>query len=142
MTDGIMISIGDDGVARMYDDTYDITIHCETQAEHDEVLKILRGPQWIPCSERMPKPEERVWIQTKRGNVCFAMYEDGTISEEDSVFGWYDVDFEKWDEENDCGIIPEGWWEWTEFRPDDEYDSPVDEEVVAWMPLPDPWKGE
>jgi hypothetical protein len=69
------------------------------------------------------------------------MYEDGTISEADSDWHWYDLDFENWDEENDCGIIPEGWWEWTEFHPDDEFDCPVDEEVVAWMPLPEPWKG-
>lgn len=96
---------------------------------------------WIPCSERLPEAEEKVWIQTERGKVCFAMYEDGTISEDDSDWHWYDLDFDKWDEENDCGIIPEGWWEWTEFHPDNEFDCPVDEVVVAWMPLPKPWKG-
>lgn len=97
--------------------------------------------EWIPCSERLPKAEEKVWIQTKRGKVCFAMYEDGTISEDDSAWHWYDLPFDKWDEENDCGIIPEGWWEWTEFHPDNEFDCPVDEKVVAWMPLPKPWEG-
>jgi len=96
----------------------------------------LQVRRWIPCSERLPIPEEKVWIQTRRGKVCFAMYEDGTINENDSSWHWYDLPFEKWDEENDCGIIPEGWWEWTEFHPDDEFDCPVDEEVVAWMPLP------
>ena len=102
----------------------------------------LDRPQgWIPCSERLPKAEEKVWIQTERGNVCFAMYEDGTISEEDSDWRWYDLPPDKWDEENDCAIIPEGWWEWTEFHPDNEFDCPVDEVVAAWMPLPKPWKG-
>ena len=37
MSDGIMLSIGKDGIARAYDDTYDITIHCESQEEQDEV---------------------------------------------------------------------------------------------------------
>ena len=60
MTDGIMVSIGADGVARMYDDTYDITIHCETQAEHDEAMKILQGFQWIPCKERLPESSDKV----------------------------------------------------------------------------------
>ena len=96
--------------------------------------------EWIPCIERLPKAEEKVWIQTERGKVCFAMYEDGTISEDDSAWHWYDLHFDKWDEENDCGIIPEGWWEWTEFHPDVEFDCPVDEVVVAWMPLPKPYK--
>ena len=102
----------------------------------------LDRPQgWIPCSERLPKAEEKVWIQTERGKVCFAMYEDGTISEDDSAWNWYDLPFDKWDEENDCGIISKGWWEWTEFHPDNEFDCPVDEVVAAWMPLPEPWKG-
>ena len=106
-----------------------------------EKARADRPQGWIPCSERLPKAEEKVWIQTKRGKVCFAMYEDGTISEDDSAWNWYDLPFDKWDEENDCGIIPEGWWEWTEFHPDNEFDCPVDEVVVAWMPLPKPWKG-
>lgn len=98
--------------------------------------------KWIPVSERLPKAEEKVWIQTERGKVCFAMYEDGTISEDDSTWHWYDLPFDKWDEENDCGIIPEGWWEWTEFHPNDEFDCPVDEVVIAWMPIPPPYKAE
>lgn len=96
-----------------------------------------RGQEWIPCEERLPEVEKKVWIQTERGKVCFAMYEDGTISENDSDWHWYDLDFENWDEENDCGIVPEGWWEWTEFHPDCEFDCPVDEKVVAWQSLPE-----
>lgn len=36
MSDGIMLTIGEDGVARQYDDTYDITIHCESEVEQNE----------------------------------------------------------------------------------------------------------
>lgn len=65
MSDGIMLSIGDDGIARAYDDTYDITIHCESREEQEEVRKALESiPRWIQCSERMPKEHE--WLGTKR----------------------------------------------------------------------------
>ena len=37
MSDGIMLTIGDDGEATLYDDTYDITIHCESKEEQDEI---------------------------------------------------------------------------------------------------------
>ena len=33
MTDELMLMINDDGVAKVYDDTYDITIHCESEEE-------------------------------------------------------------------------------------------------------------
>ena len=33
MSDGFMLYLDDDGVARHYDDTYDITIHCESEEE-------------------------------------------------------------------------------------------------------------
>ena len=42
-TEGIMLVIGEDGVARQYDDTYDVTIHCESREEHDRIMKILEN---------------------------------------------------------------------------------------------------
>lgn len=121
--------------------TDSLNVLTEIRDRIETIPSIDRPPEWIPCSERLPEAEKKVWIQTKRGKVCFAMYEDGTISEYDSAWNWYDLPFDKWDEENDCGIIPEGWWEWTEFHPDHEFDCPVDEVVVTWMPLPKQWKG-
>lgn len=56
MSDGIMLTIGDDGEATLYDDTYDITIHCESKEEQDEVRKALENiPHWIPVTERPPE---------------------------------------------------------------------------------------
>ena len=92
--------------------------------------------EWIPCSERMPKPEEEVFIQTARGTTTTAMYEDGTVREVDSNWFWDELDGE-YDEEEDCYIIPEGWWEYRHYT-DDNYNNPVDDVVVAWMPLPLP----
>lgn len=106
--------------------------------------------EWIPVSERLPKCEQEVLICTKKklvGRDAYmdpvitpAMYEDGTMLENDSSWQWEDVDWAGWDDEEDCGIIPEGWWENRKFNQDDVYNNPVDQEVVAWMPLPQPYK--
>lgn len=106
--------------------------------------------QWIPVGERLPKCEQEVLICTKKKLVgrdaCIdsiitpAIYEDGTMLENDSSWQWEDVDWAGWDDEEDCGIIPEGWWENRSFNQDDVYNNPVDQEVVAWMPLPEPYK--
>ena len=103
-------------------------------------------PRWIPCSERLPECEQEVLICTKKWNNSYivtpAIYEDGTMSECDSIWNWEDIDYEDWDEENDCGIIPEGWFENRHFNPDDVYNNPVDMKVIAWMPLPEPYQEE
>ena len=106
---------------------------------------------WIPCSEKMPPVETEVFIVAKRkyrgGEVRYitttAMYEDGTVLENDSCWRWEDIEGE-WDEENDCYIIPEGWWENRHYNTDEVYNNAVDDEVVAWHKLPQPYqpKGE
>lgn len=45
-------------------------------------------------------------------------------------------------DENDIRYIPEGWWEYKHFAPDDVYNYAVDEKVVAWMSKPEPYKEE
>lgn len=52
MTDELMLIFGDDGIAREYKDDFDITIHCESKEEQDEVWKKLTNDDWVP----MPKP--------------------------------------------------------------------------------------
>ena len=106
---------------------------------------------WIPCSVAMPLVETEVFIVAKRkyhgGEVRYitttAMYEDGTVLENDSCWRWEDIEGE-WDEENDCYIIPEGWWENRHYNPDEVYNNVIDDEVIAWQPLPQPYqpKGE
>lgn len=41
-----------DGTFSAYDDTYDITIHCETEEEQKEVIKYLESTNWMPLPER------------------------------------------------------------------------------------------
>ena len=66
MSDEILLTIGDDGKASLYDDTYDITIHCESQEEQDEVKRILENiPHWIPVTERLPKKDGSYLVSGK-----------------------------------------------------------------------------
>ena len=43
MGDEIMLVFGEDGVAREYDDAWDITIHCESEEEQKAVLEKLNN---------------------------------------------------------------------------------------------------
>ena len=99
MSDGFMLYLDDDGVARHYDDTYDITIHCESEEEMQRVIEQLKSLQWIPCNERLP--ENGYWLWSAKG---------GEVQKD---FYW------------------DGHWEHAE-----KYGY----EVVAWMPLPEPYK--
>lgn len=97
---------------------------------------------WILCTEKMPECEREVLIQTKNGTVTTAMYEDGKMDREYSVWSWMDdVDF-TYCEKEDIYYIPQGWWEYRHFNPDDVYNNPVDEDVIAWTPLLEPYKEE
>lgn len=95
----------------------------------------------------MPPVETEVFIIAKRkyrgGEVRYitttAMYEDGTVLENDSCWNWEDIEGE-WDEKNDCYIIPEGWWENRYYNPDEVYNNVVDDEVIYWQPLPEPYR--
>lgn len=117
----------------------------------EELKELKQQPKtdWIPCEERLPDAEEEVYILAKRkyrdGDFKYitttAMYEDGTIRENDSCWYWEDIEGE-WDEEEDCYIIPKGWWECKHYNPDNCYNNAVDDEVIAWQPLPQPYKEE
>lgn len=103
---------------------------------------------WISCSEKKPPVETEVFIVTKRkyrsGKVKYttttAIYEDGTVSETNSNWLWEDIEGE-WDKENKCYLIPEGWWE-TDFTSNvlNNDNNAIDDEVVAWQPLPGPYR--
>ena len=116
MTDELMLIFGDDGIAREYKDDFDITIHCESKEEQDEVWKRLAQDDWIPCSERLPNCNGcyLVWRPHfwggKKGMPAIC-YFDGQNTWHDS----YGVDFER------------------VLHSDD---------VTAWKQLPKPYRGE
>lgn len=104
--------------------------------------------EWIPCSERLPENEQEVEItyvkkHWKTGEplyfTCRAFYTDGTMNTEESDYAWNETDNWEYNENLDAYIIPEGWWESVSFA--EEFFS-VDVPVIAWQPLPEPYKGE
>lgn len=97
---------------------------------------------WISVKDKLPAAEVEVLIYTKNKITTTAMYEDGTISEENSewhwneLWNWNDV---KYDEENDCWLVPKGWWEYRHYNADDVYNNSIEgegDEVLFWQPLP------
>ena len=108
----------------------------------------VKAAKWIPCSERMPDPEQEVEITYTRKNyktgetmylTARAFYEDGTLTEEDSDYCWENADNWEYDEKRDVYIIPEGWWEAVSFC---EQSGVVDMPVIAWRPLAEPYTGK
>ena len=137
MSDGMLLQIRDDGTAELYDDTYDITIHCTSQEEQDATRVLLKRagaiphwvsqddiPRWIPCSERMP--EEHEWIGTKEFGT--------TISDE--VY----VTFENEKGERFCRHMS---FQNGELSRHDQFHIDTwfkGSKPIAWMPMPKPYK--
>lgn len=123
---------------------FDVTIHCENEQEIDEAPTIdpetLR-PTWRNPETDPPKIETEVLILYRNEidgyGITTAHYEDGSVFLQDSVWYWEDIsNWGTYDEERDDYRIPEGWWEYRHFNPDDVYNNKIDRPVVGWMPMP------
>ena len=74
----IQILFNSDGVAELYDDTYDLTIHHETAEELEQTKKLLTSARWIPAySEEKPEDGEEVlcWYEYFRYGNYNRMYQ-------------------------------------------------------------------
>lgn len=99
--------------------------------------------EWISVKDRLPEIETEVLVRTQRrcGNDTYsttatAFYEDGTVLEDSSRWGWAEIwEWGIYDEEKDGYKIPQGWWESSHYIHDDHYNN-IDDEVTHWMPLP------
>lgn len=119
MCNEILLTIGEDGVAREYDDTWDIVIHCESKEEHDAAIKRLTvlEPHWISCKERLPENyvDVLVWFEYYRYGSYNRLYQTYGI-------GTYSENYDLWTINHESG--------WHKLR------------VIAWMPLPEKFKEE
>ena len=110
-TDGILLFLNKDGVADVYDDTYDITIHCETKEEQEQVEEMLKNcRRWIPVEEQFPASDDYILLSFENMSTpLIGRYE------EDQHGGTFYVG----DDEKNC--VSYGLF------------------VNAWMPLPEPY---
>lgn len=103
-------------------------------------------PVWRNPETDPPKVETEVLVLVDCGKgycITTAFFEDGTVSQYESLWQWEDVDdYGIYDEENDLYRLKKGWWEYRHFTPDDVLECPIDKPVVGWMPLPEKLKKE
>lgn len=101
---------------------------------------------WISVSKKLPEIETEVEITFIRKHpitkellylTARAFYTNGQLTTEDSSYCWNETDNWEYDEEKDAYIIPEGWWESASFA---EEFYVVDQKVIAWRPLPKPFR--
>ena len=114
MTDEIKVIVGEDGMVDIYDDTYDVIIHCESEEEQNKTVEKLKkaANPWIPVTERLPETNDYILIS----------FENYPLSD----IGRYEVDAEG------SGAFYPG-------DKDVSYAS-IGVFVNAWMPLPQPWR--
>ena len=125
----------------------------QCQEAHRMAIETLREQEerrWIPVTERMPEPEKRVLLMTRRKgwngktfqDIMCGFYEDGNIWSEDSKACWdYEMKREEnYDEDRDDYRVPEGWFEELLNHIDDYNCVAIGDTVTHWMPLPEPPK--
>ena len=86
-----------------------------------------KSQEWISCSERLPKEGETVLVQFNVKGHRFSWEEQRYIE-----FGRISSD-----REDAKGIG----WEWLNESGADYWEPDYGNLIVAWMPLPEPWKG-
>lgn len=92
--DSIQLIFNESGIADVYDDTYDITIHCESKQERDEAIRRMKGSYWIPIEEMLPDPDKLIILSFT--NFTIPMLGRYTVDDEDSGtfrIGYEDASF-------------------------------------------------
>lgn len=129
MSDEMTFAQNEDGTFSAYDDTYDITIHCEAEEEQKKVIECLRATNWIPVSERLPEecmPVNIVWIK-RNPETYYSKIKDVPFSATGVYYNgnWYWYSFTCVDY-----LVEYGKCEW------DLIDKTID--ITHWQPLPRP----
>lgn len=125
----------------MFMDSNADTIKAAAETLREEAMEVTAFSAWRNPETDPPKVEAEVLVLYRNEidgyGITTAHYVDGNVFSEDSEWNWEDLpDCGTYDEERDDYRIPEGWWEYRHFNPDDVYNNRIDRPVVGWMPLP------
>ena len=96
--------------------------HVQGDFKIEEMAEDLAHPQWIPCSERLPEVNGR-YLVTRGLTACGALWNRVYIINYSDLMGLKSERI---------------WWDGNVGKSDFER---IDD-VIAWQPLPEPWKGE
>lgn len=108
--------MNEDGVLDIYDDAYDIVLHCASEEEQIKTFEMLHKRLWTPVQEQLPETDDYVLLSFANFSLLMiGRYE----RDEDGGGAWYVGDC---DEEDTC--ISQNLF------------------VNAWMPLPKPYREE
>jgi hypothetical protein len=107
-----------------------ISSHLATIGEKEDytdvAIQALEQTRWIPASEKLPEVRDDKYGDTSDDVLICVMDEDGYYSISTGFYGYYP---------NNGSY--QGWWSvWTDGC-DKLYSK---DKVVAWMPLPQPYK--
>lgn len=126
--------------------TYDGCV-CGIEAlEKQEKYKwhdLRKNPEDLPTVEHevdIVCEKRNQWDDRKSIIRTHGFYEDGTMSEYDSEWNWQDIEGE-YNEEEDCYMVPKGWWEYRHYLYYEEYNNAIDDFVIAWREI-DPFEEE
>ena len=140
MSDYIDRNAAIEALRKLADDCPGSTEAATAAAMAISVISRMPGP-WVSVEDKPPEAETDVLIACDRNGyrfTCPAIYEDGKMLRQDSIWNWNDIEsYASYDEELDDYYIPKGWWENRQFNTDDVYNNPVDCAVTHWMPQPD-----
>lgn len=116
-------------------------IEYASQMPNDCPLSVQPEPHWIPCSEKLPSETVIATVETKvfkHRYVCEAVWIPRWIWKASFDFKWEDC--LEYKEDDDEYYVLEGWYErvhnWDEYA----YVA-IDDNVIAWMPIPIPYCG-
>lgn len=115
MRDEMTLVQNEDGTFSAYDDTYDIVIHCETEAEQEKTIKRLKSTNWIPIDERLPETDDYILVSFSNSTLL----DIGRYEADKDGGGAFFPRFPRYEERSyaSFGLF-----------------------VNAWMPLPEPYK--
>ena len=109
-------------------DVVENIIEWDTERDRNRIIHQIREltpsaqpePQWIPCSERLPEEHIGFYLVTIQKRRITALNVVGC----DNMV--YDIDIARWDYDR---RVPQCGYHWCKA-----------DKVIAWMPLPEPYR--